>query len=170
MPAAKSAAEGIFAAWNKITSKVITITTNYVTTGSTSTAKKMYGGKINPMSMGGVVPKYFASGGRIGSDSVPTMLTPGEFVVNKAASKRFGPLLESINESKYPAMIGAGTSGYGTPINNVSSSVSDNSMAVYNYSLGFNIGGNNSNANDIARAVMKEIKNIDAQRIRGQRQ
>jgi TP901 family phage tail tape measure protein len=168
LQAAKSAAEGIFAAWNKITSKVITITTNYVTAGA-PTNKKMYGGKINAMSMGGVVPKYFASGGRIGSDSVPTMLTPGEFVVNKAASKRFGPLLESLNESKYPSMIGAGSAGYGAPINNVSSSVSDNSTAVYNYSLGFNVNGSNSNANDIAKAVMREIKNVDAQRIRGQR-
>jgi TP901 family phage tail tape measure protein len=168
LQAAKSAAEGIFAAWNKITSKVITITTNYVTAGAPTT-KKMYGGKINAMSMGGVVPKYFASGGRIGSDSVPTMLTPGEFVVNKAASKRFGPLLESLNESKYPSMIGAGSAGYGAPINNVSSSVSDNSTAVYNYSLGFNVNGSNSNANDIAKAVMREIKNVDAQRIRGQR-
>jgi TP901 family phage tail tape measure protein len=169
LQAAKSAAEGIFAAWNKITSKVITITTNYVTAGAPATNKKMYGGKINAMSMGGVVPKYFASGGRIGSDSVPTMLTPGEFVVNKAASKRFGPLLESLNESKYPSMIGAGSAGYGAPINNVSSSVSDNSTAVYNYSLGFNVNGSNSNANDIAKAVMREIKNVDAQRIRGQR-
>jgi TP901 family phage tail tape measure protein len=168
LQAAKSAAEGIFAAWNKITSKVITITTNYVTAGA-PTNKKMYGGKINAMSMGGVVPKYFASGGRIGSDSVPTMLTPGEFVVNKAASKKFGPLLESLNESKYPSMIGAGSAGYGAPINNVSSSVSDNSTAVYNYSLGFNVNGSNSNANDIAKAVMREIKNVDAQRIRGQR-
>ena len=168
LQAAKTAAEGIFAAWNKITSKVITITTNYTTTGAPAN-KKMYGGKINAMSMGGVVPKYFASGGRIGSDSVPTMLTPGEFVVNKAASKRFSPLLESLNESKYPSMIGAGSAGYGAPINNVSSSVSDNSTAVYNYSLGFNVNGSNSNANDIAKAVMREIKNVDAQRIRGQR-
>jgi hypothetical protein len=60
-------------------------------------------------------------------------------------------------------------SGYGAPINNVSSSVSDNSTAVYNYSLGFNVNGSNSNANDIAKAVMREIKNVDAQRIRGQR-
>jgi hypothetical protein len=165
---AKSAAEGILAAWSQITSKVITITTVYETVGAPSKTK-MYGGKINPMSMGGVVPKYFASGGRIGSDSVPTMLTPGEFVVNKAASKRFGPLLESLNESKYPSMIGAGGSGSVTPINNLSSSVSDNSTAVYNYSLGFNINGSNSNANDIAKSVMREIKNIDAQRIRGQR-
>jgi hypothetical protein len=166
---AKTAAEGILAAWSQIKSKVITITTVYQTAGAPATAKKMYGGKIKAMSMGGIVPEYFASGGRIGSDSVPTMLTPGEFVVNRAASKRFGPLLESLNESKYPSMIGAGGSGYGTPINNVSSSVSDNSTAVYNYSLGFNINGSNSNANDIAKSVMREIKNIDAQRIRGQR-
>ena len=166
---AKTAAEGILAAWSQIKSKVITITTVYQTAGAPAPAKKMYGGKINAMSMGGVVPKYFASGGRIGSDSVPTMLTPGEFVVNKAASKRFGPLLESLNESKYPSMIGAGSAGYGAPINNVSSSVSDNSTAVYNYSLGFNVNGSNSNANDIAKAVMREIKNVDAQRIRGQR-
>jgi TP901 family phage tail tape measure protein len=165
---AKTAAEGILAAWSQIKSKVITITTVYQTAGAPPKTK-MYGGKINPMSMGGVVPKYFASGGRIGSDSVPTMLTPGEFVVNKAASKRFGPLLESLNESKYPSMIGAGSAGYGAPINNVSSSVSDNSTAVYNYSLGFNVNGSNSNANDIAKAVMREIKNVDAQRIRGQR-
>jgi hypothetical protein len=168
--AAKTAAEGILAAWSQIKSKVITITTVYQTVGPQSSGGgKMYGGKINPMSMGGVVPKYFASGGRIGSDSVPTMLTPGEFVVNRAASKRFGPLLESLNESKYPSMIGAGSSGYGAPINNVSSSVSDNSTAVYNYSLGFNINGNNSNPSDIARSVMTEIKRVDAQRIRGQR-
>jgi hypothetical protein len=47
--------------------------------------------------------------------------------------------------------------------------MSDNSTAVYNYNLGFSINGSNSNANDIARAVMTEIKNVDAQRIRGQR-
>jgi TP901 family phage tail tape measure protein len=168
--AAKTAAEGILAAWSQIKSKVITITTVYQTAGAPAApVKKMYGGKINAMSMGGLVPKYFANGGRIGSDSVPAMLTPGEFVVNRAASKRFGPLLESLNESKYPSMIGAGSSGYGAPINNVSSSVSDNSTAVYNYSLGFNVNGSNSNANDIAKAVMREIKNVDAQRIRGQR-
>ena len=166
---AKSAAAAILADWNQIKSKVITITTNYVTSGAPATAKKMYGGKIKPMSMGGMVPKYFASGGRVGSDSVPTMLTPGEFVVNRAASKRFGPLLKSLNESKYPSMIGAGGSGYATPINNVSSSVSDNSTAVYNYSLGFNINGNNVNAKELAGAVITEIKRVDAQRIRKQR-
>ena len=121
---------------------------------------KMYGGSIS---------KYMAFGGRaMGSDTVPTMLTPGEFVMNKAASKAYGPLLERINESKYPGMLGdSGTAQ--VPVNNISTSVSDNSTAVYNYNLGFSINGSNGNAKDIANAVMREIKNVDSQRIRGQR-
>jgi TP901 family phage tail tape measure protein len=130
--------------------------------------KKMYGGKIMPMSMGGLVPKYMAMGGRVGSDTVPAMLTPGEFVMNKKSTQEFGPLLSMLNESKYPSMIGSGSSAQ-IPINNISSSVNDNSTAVYNYTLDFNINGNNSNPSDIARSVMTEIKRVDAQRIRGQR-
>ena len=123
------------------------------------TQKKMYGGKI----------KYMAGGGAVGSDTVPAMLTPGEFIVNKAAAKAYGPMLSSINESKYPSMLGSNSGMSNLPINNISASVSDNSTAVYNYSLGFNINGTNSNPSDIARAVMTEIKRVDAQRIRGQR-
>ena len=104
----------------------------------------------------------------MGSDTVPAMLTPGEFVMNKKASQEFGPLLSMLNESKYPSMIGSGV-GSQMPVNNVSTSMSDNSTAVYNYSLGFNINGTNSNPNEIARSVMREIKNIDSQRIKGQR-
>jgi len=123
------------------------------------TQRKMYGGKV----------KYMASGGLArGSDTVPAMLTPGEFVVNKAAAQAYGPLLNSINESKYPSMLGSSNAS-NIPISNISTSINDNSTAVYNYSLGFSISGTNSNANDIARAVMTEIKNVDAQRIRGQR-
>jgi hypothetical protein len=166
--AAKTAAEGILAAWSQIKSKVITITTVYQTAGAPASKTSMYGGKINPMSMGGIVPKYFASGGRIGSDSVPTMLTPGEFVINKGASKAYGPLLERINESKYPGMLGGGGMTQ-IPINNITTSMNDNSTAVYNYNLGFSINGSSGSAKDIANAVMREIKNVDSQRIRGQR-
>jgi TP901 family phage tail tape measure protein len=129
---------------------------------------RMYGGKIKRMRMGGLVPKYMAMGGAVGSDTVPAMLTPGEFVMNKKATQEFGPLLSMLNESKYPSMIGSSSSSQ-IPVNNISSSVNDNSTAVYNYSLGFNINGNNSNPSDIARSVMTEIKRVDAQRIRGQR-
>jgi hypothetical protein len=56
------------------------------------------------------------------------------------------------------------------PMTNMSSAnVNNNSTAVYNYSVGINVNGSNSSPNDIARAVMTEIKNVDAQRIRSQR-
>jgi len=132
--------------------------------------KRMYGGAILPQSKGGMgIVKNMAFGGRaVGSDTVPAMLTPGEFVVNKAASKAYGPLLERINESKYPSMLGRGGMTQ-IPVNNISTSMNDNSTAVYNYNLGFSINGSNGSAKDIANAVMREIKNVDSQRIRGQR-
>jgi len=178
--------------WNDIQSKVVTLTTIQQTisagssSGSTVTGTRVVdgrtvvtglsssasgstvGGKFIPMNYGGVVPKYMAAGGRIGSDSVPAMLTPGEFVMNRRASEQFGPMLSMLNESKYPSMIG-NSIGSQTPVNNISKSVSDNSTAVYNYNLGFNINGSNANAKDIANVVMREIKNVDLQRVRGQR-
>jgi hypothetical protein len=56
-----------------------------------------------------------------------------------------------------------------TPINNMSPSVSDNSNTVYNYNVGITMGGSNTSADNIAKAVMNELKYIDSQRIRGQR-
>ena len=50
-----------------------------------------------------------------------------------------------------------------------STSVNNNSSSVYNYSVGINVGGSNANPQDIARAVMTQIKNVDSQRIRTQR-
>ena len=179
---ARTAARQIFEAWDKIKSKVITITTVYQTIGAPSptTRSKMYGGKIKPMNMGGFVPEYFAQGGRIGSDTVPAMLTPGEFVVNKSAAKTFGPLLTAINESKYPSMLSAGMMSptysisapnniVTMPVNNSATSISDNSNTVYNYNVGISVGGTNVNPDRIARAVMDEIKYVDSQRIRNQR-
>jgi hypothetical protein len=175
--------------WNDIQSKTVTLTTIQQTISSGSSPSptvtgtrvvdgrtvvtglssgSTVGNKFIPMSYGGVVPKYMAAGGRIGSDSVPAMLTPGEFVMNRRASEQFGPMLSMLNESKYPSMIG-NRIGSQTPINNISKSVSDNSTAVYNYNLGFNINGSNANPKDIANVVMREIKNVDLQRVRGQR-
>jgi hypothetical protein len=131
---------------------------------------RMFGGPILSKGRGGMgAVKSMAFGGRaIGSDTVPAMLTPGEFVMNKAASKAYGPLLERINESKYPGMLSGGGMTQ-IPVTNISTSMNDNSTAVYNYNLGFSINGANGSAKDIANAVMREIKNVDSQRIRGQR-
>ncbi len=170
------------------------INTVYQSTGNSpgtsiygSFKAKMYGGKIKKMASGGIVP------GRGMIDKVPTLLTPGEFVINKAATKSFGPLLGAINESKYPSSIARKlesslipqnivTQSFQQPIYSISkptafsmpvqtnmNSVSDNSNTVYNYSVGINVGGTNASADTIARAVLDEIKYIDLQRIRGQR-
>jgi hypothetical protein len=131
------------------------------------------------MSSGGMVPKYMAMGGKIGSDTVPAMLTPGEFVMNKGATKAFGPMLATMNGSKFPSMLKGGlvTPIYQTSSNNImapsnmstSSSVNNNSSSVYNYNVGINVSGSNLNPQDIARAVMTQIKGVDSQRIRTQR-
>jgi len=40
---------------------------------------------------------------------------------------------------------------------------------VYNYNVGITVGGTNASPDRIAKAVMNEIKDSDAQRIRNQR-
>ena len=143
------------------------------------------------MSKGGMVPKYMSAGGFAkGTDTVPAMLTPGEFVMNKNATKKFGPLLSSLNRGQYPGAMSQGKFGISSnsqsfispsysvvspttissPSTNVAApSYNNNSNTVYNYSVGINVGGSNVNPDSIAKAVLGEIKYIDSQRIRGQR-
>jgi len=103
--------------------------------------------KVPALSAGGMVPKYFASGGFArGTDTIPAMLTPGEFVVKKFAVDNFGAdNLKAINSGTY-----SGGSVYN------------------NYDVNINVKSD-ANANDIARTVITEIKRIDSQRIRGNR-
>ena len=99
------------------------------------------------LSSGGMVPKYFAAGGYArNTDTIPAMLTPGEFVVRKNAVDKFG-------------------------VNNLNN-INDGSSAansVYNYSVNIDVAGTDASSADIARAVIGQIKYIDSQRIRGQR-
>ena len=120
----------------------------------------MYGGLVKRYASGGIV------GGSGYGDSVAALLTPGEFVVNKNAAQAYGPLLNSLNESTYPSMMGSSAS---VSPSSIMTSVADNSSNMYNYNLGFNINGNNIDAKQLAGAVITEIKRVDAQRIRKQR-
>ena len=181
----------ILANWQALKSKTITLTenvnriittTNIVNTVYGSSGKtppgKMYGGKIMAMNYGGMVPKYMAVGGAVGSDTVPAMLTPGEFVMNKAATKQFAPMLEEMNNSKFPSMIkdmapavySSNNSSIISPtITSVATTVADNSSTMYNYNIGITVPQSNASSNDIARAVIGQIQYIDSQRIRGKR-
>ena len=100
------------------------------------------------MSSGGMVPKYMANGGMfssLGTDRIPAMLSPGEFVVRKFAVDNFGvDKLKAINSG------------------------ADSGDSVYNYSVNLNVSSN-SNADEIANKVMTQIKRIDSQRIRSNR-
>jgi hypothetical protein len=103
-------------------------------------------GSMMLMSSGGMVaPKYFASGGfSRGSDTVPAMLTPGEFVMSKYAVDSYGTdKMKAINSGTYEG------------------------EKVYNYNLSVNVKSD-SNPDDIARVVIKQIQQLDNQRIRKQ--
>ena len=113
------------------------------------------------LNRGGLV-KYFAVGGKaIGTDTVPAMLTPGEFIVNAKSAQAAGPLLSQINS---PSFKGFKNISLGS-----SKEPAQNSASVYNYTVGINVNQSNSSPDDIAKAVMGQIKYMDSQRIRGQR-
>jgi TP901 family phage tail tape measure protein len=145
------------------------------------------GGRMMFLAKGGFVkPQYFANGGTPkGTDTVPAMLTPGEFVVNRKSANSYRPLLESINNGSMGSSLSSGFNkpvynmpqrnyanlGSNMPVYSGSGSASsptavDNS--VYNYSLSVNVEGTNASANDIANVVMNKIKNIKSQQVRGQ--
>jgi len=119
-----------------------------ITVGKGKKAKTITVPKSFGFSKGGLVPKYFASGGYgKGTDIIPAMLTPGEFVVRKSAVDSIGiDSMQSINNGQMPV-----------------------SNSLYNYSVSVNVSSSNANPNDIARAVMNQIKQVDAQRIRSSR-
>jgi TP901 family phage tail tape measure protein len=98
------------------------------------------------MSSGGLVPKYFASGGLSrGTDTVPAMLTPGEFVMSRYAVNNFGlDRMRAINNGK---------------------STGD---SMYNYNLTVN-AQSDASPEDIAQTVMAQLRRIDSQKLRGQR-
>ena len=88
----------------------------------------------------------FSSGGApLGTDTIPAMLSPGEFVMSKYAVKNFGvDNMKAVNDGTYSG------------------------ESVYNYSINVNVKSG-ANPDEIARSVMTQIKQIDSQRIRGQR-
>jgi peptidoglycan hydrolase CwlO-like protein len=99
------------------------------------------------MSSGGMVkPKYFSVGGAArGTDTVPAMLSPGEFVMSKYAVNSYGvDKMKAMNSGSYEG------------------------EKVYNYNLSVNVKSD-ADPDDIARVVMTQIRQIDSQRIRTQR-
>jgi TP901 family phage tail tape measure protein len=119
--------------------------------------KYALGGMVSPINYtknGLTYPKFFANGGfAMGTDTVPAMLTPGEFVIKKSAVDRIGTdTLNKINGYADGGLVGGSQTIGGD--------------SVYNYSINVNVSSQ-SDPNQIARAVMTQIKQIDNHRIRG---
>ena len=140
------------------THQITNIVTTIAAPSTTSTVQK----KAN----GGLI-RYFAGGGAArGFDTVPAMLTPGEFVVNKAASLAYRPLLESMNSATYPSMKNMGSNV--TSSNSIVTSATDNSQVAYNYNVNVSMNGSNTDPNDVANAVLVKIRQLENQRVKGQ--
>jgi hypothetical protein len=118
--------------------------------------------RVTPrMAMGGYVKKYSSGsfGGVVSgpgtgkSDSIPAMLSNGEYVLNAAATQKFGvPLLDRMNGS-YNIPSGSSNSVQG----GVNSSYNNN---VYNIDIALN--GTNVNVNDIMKTMKAEMALIGA--------
>ncbi len=129
--------------------------------------KQTGGGMGLNFSTGGSVPKRYATGGQVGMDSVPAMLTPGEFVVRNSMVKKYGSaMFDSINQGSFSMprynaqpqesakMVGA------APSANISA-------PVYNtYSINVPVTQPGASADEIANKVMMKIKNVDNSSIR----
>jgi hypothetical protein len=105
------------------------------------------GGMVIPkrMNVGGVVKGYAAGGLSMGSDIVPALLTPGEFVIRRPAVMGFGKdKLEQINKGTYSG------------------------GSMYNYNLVVNVKSD-ANPDKIAQTVIQQIKRVDSQRVKGNR-
>jgi len=106
----------------------------------------IHAGSIKFKSAGGLITKYFAAGGMpLGTDTVPAMLTPGEFVMSKYAVNTHGiDTMKAINGGE---------------------SVGD---SVYNYSISVNVKSD-ANPDEIAQAVMTNIQRVNSQKLRSVR-
>ena len=72
---------------------------------------------INKGNFQGVTFQQFAKGGAAtGTDTVPAMLTPGEYVINKSAAQAFGyGNLKNINRYNQGGVVKKGRGNYGVP-------------------------------------------------------
>jgi len=110
-----------------------------------------------------------AAGGIIGTggrDSIPAMLTPGEFVMRKASVEKYGAsMFEKMNMGAFEMPRYNMQQPSTTAIQPVSNNSNINAPVYNSYSV--NVHANtNANADDIANTVMTKIKRVDSMAVR----
>jgi TP901 family phage tail tape measure protein len=115
--------------------------------GVVSTVKKAMGGYVKYYQPGGAV--YGPGTGT--SDSIPAMLSNGEYVINADSVKKYGvQTFEAFNNKKY-AM-----GGYVQRTPYAQGGLAKSSNSLYNINVTLN--GSNLDANDVARSIHREMK------------
>jgi TP901 family phage tail tape measure protein len=110
--------------------------------GGNAIAASQFANWPSGKSSGGLIKRFAVGGPVIGTDVVPSMLTPGEFIMSKYAVNTYGvDKMRAINNGD----------------------VSD--ASVYNYSIAVNVKSD-ANPDEIARAVMGQIRQVDSKRLR----
>jgi hypothetical protein len=136
---------------------------------------------------GGLVPKKYASGGHVNMDSVPAMLTPGEFVMRKAAVHKYGigplsdmntgrfnipkPRRMSSPSFKMPTydtnkMYAGGNPNFSEISGKYNNSNTTHAPVYNTYSVSVPVSQPGASADDIANKVMMKIKSIESNSIR----
>jgi TP901 family phage tail tape measure protein len=91
--------------FKNLASAALDAATTFVTVAATLSLVKIAGSAVGAFRGGKI--SYLSAGGSPfkprGTDTVPAMLTPGEFVVNKKATQQNYGLLKSINDGNYKA-------------------------------------------------------------------
>jgi hypothetical protein len=104
-------------------------------------------------------------------DSVPAMLTPGEFIMRKAAVKKYGSnMLSSMNMGALDMpRYNLRSKQMSLPIQS-GSNISNISAPVYNtYSVNVPVNQPGASADEIANRVIMKIKHIEGSAVRGNR-
>jgi hypothetical protein len=106
---------------------------------------------------GGIVP------GVTGSDTISARVTPGEFIIRKAMTQKYGlPLLEAINNGVFnmpkmdqPTFGNGGSNKYKIP----GSGKAQGPETMYNnvYNVNVNVAGTDASPDDIANVVMAKL-------------
>jgi hypothetical protein len=120
------------------------------------------------------VPEKKAAGGIIGTggrDSIPAMLTPGEFIMRKASVQKYGTSMLSrmnIGSFEMPRYDVSGRS-MSQPTNAVSTSTNINAPVYNTYSVNVNVPNTNADPSMIADKVIMRMSQIDNANIRSVR-
>jgi len=180
---ARKKADELSGSWDGVTRSIVSAL-GALSQFNGAKAAKSYAGGIVKSYAGGIVEGYskggkikgYSVGGVAGNgsrDSVPAMLTPGEFVIRKAMVNKYGQsMMHDINMGSFSMP------GYGAPerSSNVSpadvsvSNISSISAPVYNvYDMNFSINGSNQSADEIANRVMVKMRQLQSHNIRSNR-